>query len=113
MSFGETQGWPTNIYTHEEKALEIWLKHYDECAEELEVESDWEEKNQASDSFRECIQVKLLHDGTVKVKWEHRCWWADCKHPVFHGEYYCVMAHPKYTTWKDPSELAKEEWVAQ
>jgi len=110
--YGNRQGWPTNIWTHEQTAIDIWLKHYDECAEDV-GEHDEQEREWAMESFRECIQVKLLHDGSVKVKWEHGCWWADCKHPVFHGQYYCVMAHPKYTTWKDPADLAKEEWVAQ
>jgi len=94
-----------NIWTHQEKALERWLKHYDECAEDV-GEHDPQERKWAMESFRDCIQVKLLEDGEVKVKWEHRCWWADCKHATFLGEYYCVMAHPKYITWMHPYELA-------
>jgi len=112
--YGEYMKWPTNIWTHEDKALNIWLKHYAACAERLEIPHDAYEREQAIDSFRECIQVKLLHDGSVKVKWEHSCWWADCNMPVFAGQYYCVMAHPKYITWKEPFDLAKEgEGIAQ
>jgi len=110
---GEYMKWPTNIWTHEEKALDIWLKHYDECASAHNFNPSDGAKEEAIASFRDCIQVKLLHDGSVKVKWEHKCWWEDCKQAVFAGQYYCVMAHPKYTTWKEPWDLANEEWVAQ
>jgi hypothetical protein len=98
-----------NIWEHEQKALEIWLKHYDQCVEELGVESNWQEREWAIEAFRESRQLKLLHqDGSIKVKWEMPCWWADCKHTVFHGDYYCVLAHPKDVTWKSPHELAIE-----
>jgi len=97
-----------NIWTHAEKALERWLKHFDACRVELGIDSEEREKVWAIEAFRDCIQVKLLDDGEVKVKWEHPCWWADCKHPVFHGQYYCVLAHPKNVTWTDPYQLAKE-----
>jgi len=97
-----------NIWTHEEKALDIWLKHYDFCAERLDTVHNDGDRQQAIASFRDCIQVKLLHDGSVKVKWEHQCWWADCKQAVFAGQYYCVLAHPKNVTWTDPYQLAKE-----
>ena len=112
--YGEYMKWPTNIWTHEEKALDIWLKHLDSCTgNPLDAYLIDGEREEAIESFRDCIQVKRLHDGSVKVKWEHQCWWADCKQAVFAGQYYCVMAHPKYTTWKEPWDLANEEGVAQ
>ena len=96
-----------NIWTHEEEAVKLWLEHYDQCVEELEITRDSQERRWAEEAFREVIQVKLLDCGSVKVKWEHGCWWADCKHPVFHGQYYCVMAHPNFTSWKEPFDLAQ------
>ena len=98
-----------NIYDHEHKALMTWLKHYDECALELGLGLDSQERHWAAESFCDGMQLKLLDDGCIKVKWEHPCWWADCKHPVFHGQYYCVLAHPKDVVWKEPFVLAKEE----
>lgn len=97
-----------NIWDHEHKALMMWLKHYDECAIELGIPLDVQERRWAAEAFEECIQIKILQEGEVKVKWEHACWWAECKHPVFHGQYYCVLAHPKDVTWKEPFVLAKE-----
>ena len=90
-----------NIWEHEQKALEIWLNHYDQCVEELGVvDSNWQEREWAIEAFRESRQLKILQDGSIKVKWEMPCWWADCKHRVFHGDYYCGLAHPKDVTWK-------------
>ena len=97
-----------NIWDHEHKALMIWLKHYDSCAKELGLPLDAQEREWAAQSFSDCIQVRLLSDGEVKVKWEHRCWWAECPKHVFHGDYYCGLAHPKDVTWKEPFVLAKE-----
>jgi len=97
-----------DIWDHEAEALRIWLKHIEECAQELEIEFDAYEMEQAGESFQECQQLRILQDGSIKVKWEHSCWWADCKHPAFHGDYYCVLAHPKDVTWKSPYDLAIE-----
>ena len=97
-----------NYYEHKEAAFQIWLKHVKQCAAELaasdenfalEYQLNEYEIGQMRDSFEECEQLKILDSAHVKLKWEHRCWWADCKHPVFHGEYYCVVALPK---WEKP-----------
>ena len=97
-----------DIWDHEAEALRIWLKHFEECADELGINFNADERRWARDSFEECQQLKILQDGSIKVKWEHPCWWADCKHPAFHGDYYCVLAHPKDVTWKSPYDLAIE-----
>ena len=98
-----------NIWEHEAEAWRIWHKHFVECAEELGINFNSDELRWAKESFEESRQLKLLHqDGSIKVKWEMPCWWADCKHTVFHGDYYCVLAHPKDVTWKSPHELAIE-----
>ena len=97
-----------NILDHEHKALMTWLKHIDDCAEELGIPFDYQEREWAAESFVECQQLKILQDGSIKVKWEHRCWWADCKHPVFHGDYYCVLTMPNLAAWYEPFDLAKK-----
>jgi hypothetical protein len=97
-----------DIWDHEAEALRIWLKHFEECAEELGINYDGDEHDWAEQAFIECQQLKILQDGSIKVKWEHPCWWADCEHPVFHGNYYCVLAHPKDVSWKSPYDLAIE-----
>ena len=96
-----------NYYEHKEAAFQIWLHHVKTCASELSDDPSFDydynvteyEIGQMRESFEECEQLKILDSAHVKLKWEHRCWWADCKHPVFHGEYYCVVALPK---WEKP-----------
>tara|TARA_Y100000310_G_C20254955_1_gene610884 strand:+ start:280 stop:624 length:345 start_codon:yes stop_codon:yes gene_type:complete len=96
-----------SYYDHYNLAWEQWFEHVKNCAAELAADSDayenytidWQEREQMEESFADCEQLKMLDSGHVKLKWEHRCWWADCKHPVFHGEYYCVVAEP---VWEKP-----------
>ena len=96
-----------NYFDHFNIARARWMKHYDECSKELGLYSDSQERRWADESWQESEQIKILHDGTIKIKWEHRCWWADCKHPVFHGEYYCILAGLDSITWEEPYDRAK------
>ena len=96
-----------NIWDHEAEALKLWLEHVDACTEEQGIEWHWGERQRDIEDFRDSRQVKILDCGSVKVKWEVGCIWSECKHPVFHGQYYCVMAHPNFTSWKEPFDLAQ------
>lgn len=96
-----------DYFDHYHKALELWLKHYDECAIRNGHEHDGQERNWAIDGFNESEQIKILQDGTIKIKWEHRCWWADCTSHVFHGDYYCILAPIDSITWFEPFDLVK------
>ena len=97
-----------DIWAHEEEAWRIWSKHFVECADELGINFNADERRWAKESFFEAQQLKILRDGSIKVKWEVGCWWADCKRHAFHGDYYCVLAHPKDVSWKSPYDLAIE-----
>ena len=96
-----------NYFEHWNIARARWLEHYDQCVEELDLDYDSQERRWAEESWAESETIKILHDGTIKIKWEHRCWWADCKHPVFHGEYYCILAGLDQVTWEEPFARAK------
>ena len=96
-----------NYFEHFNVARARWLKHFDECAEELGLEYDYQERQWADEAWQECEEIKILQDGTIKLKWEHPCWWADCKHPVFFGEYYCILAGLDSITWEEPYDRAK------
>jgi len=100
-----------NYFEHRREALDIWLAHYDVCAKRNGHEFDHYERDQAIESFFECEQLKILQDGTIKIKWECGCWWADCKSRVFHGEYYCILAPLEDVTWYEPYALAKKQRV--
>ena len=97
-----------NYFDHHQRALDTWLKHYDECAKRNGCEHDNQERQWAIDGFNECEQIKILQDGSIKIKWEHRCWWADCNSLAFHGEYYCIIAPLNEITWYEPYDLAKK-----
>ena len=97
-----------NYFNHLERALNIWLKHYDICADRNEC-YDPQERIHAEESFYECEQIKILDDGSIKIKWEHKCWWADCPSAVFHGEYYCILAAIDKVAWEFPYDLAKRK----
>ena len=96
-----------SYYDHFNLAWQQWFEHVKNCAAELAADNDawenytidWQEREQMQESFADCEQLKILDSGHVKLKWEHCCWWADCKHPVFFGEYYCVVAEP---VWEKP-----------
>ena len=96
-----------NYFDHFHLARARWLAHYDQCVEELGFEYDSQERGWAEESWVESQSIRILYDGTIKIKWEHRCWWADCKHPVFHGEYYCILAGLDRITWEEPFARAK------
>jgi hypothetical protein len=96
-----------NYFEHQHNALQIWLLHYDVCADRNKC-YDQQERTWAIESFYECEQLKFLDDGSIKVKWEHPCWWADCKSRVFHGNYYCILAPLHEITWYEPFELARK-----
>ena len=89
-----------NIFEHEQKAWELYLKHAEECAQKLGIHLDEYERGQIGSDWAECQQIKILDTGHVKVKWEARCWWADCPTPWNHS-YYCIVALPD---WKFPHE---------
>ena len=94
-------------FEHYDIAKSRWMEHITNCAAELEIEFDSEERRYASESFDECEQLKWVNNNqSIKVKWEHCCWWADCKTPhAFHGRYYsilCVMP-----LFQLPHEVAK------
>ncbi len=89
-----------DYYEHKEEAFQIWFRHFKSCAEELRANYNWEEVQWAREAFDESEQLKILDCGHIKLKFEMPCWWADCKHPVFHGDYYCVVAYP---AWKEPA----------
>jgi len=89
-------------FDHWAAARGQFLKHFDECAAELGLEHQWEERQWALQSFEESEQIKILHTGEIKLKYEHCCWWADCKHPVMGNTYYCVLAGPENVVWEKP-----------
>jgi hypothetical protein len=95
-----------NYFEHYDIAKSRWLEHVAKCAEDLGVDYDERERGYASESFDECEQLKWInHCQTLKIKWEHRCWWADCKTPTFFGEYYSILCH--MPEWEMPHEFAK------
>ena len=96
-----------NYFEHFEQALAAWMEHYEFCAARNDQNSDNQERQWAKESFEQCEQIKILQDGTIKIKWEHGCWWADCQSHVFHGEYYCILAPADKITWYFPFGLAK------
>ena len=97
-----------DIWSHAFRARDIWMKHVDQCAQNLGIDFGYQEMKWAEESFFESEDLRILQDGSIKVKWEHRCWWADCPTPhIFHGHYYCVLAHPKFVTWHEPYDLQK------
>ena len=97
-----------NYFEHFEQALAAWMEHYEFCAARNDQEHDNHERQWAKESFEQCEQIKILQDGTIKIKWEHRCWWADCEHAAFHGQYYCILAPLDEITWYEPYDLAKK-----
>jgi hypothetical protein len=98
-----------NYFQHYDIAIKRWLGHVRSCAKELGIEYDGQEIIWAVESFEDAQQLKTLDDGSIKLKWEHPCWWADCKHPVFHGEYYCVLIPLENQNWEQPYDLAKRK----
>ena len=96
-----------NIHDHEAEAWSRWHKHVCTCADELGITFGEQETSYMRESFEECMQIKILyHTSEIKVKWEHRCWWADCPKHVFFGDYYCVLSDP---TWYEPGLQSKVE----
>ena len=93
-----------NYFDHWKKAYEEFTKHYDKCADRNEC-YDVQERMSAEESWKECEQIKMLDDGSVKIKWEHRCWWADCHH----YDYYCILAAVDKVAWEFPYDLAKRK----
>ena len=92
-----------NYFDHFTAARKIFLDHYDKCAERNGC-YDHHERQWADESFQNCEQIKMLDNGDVKIKWEHRCWWADCTHT----DYYCILSPVEKTIWVEPYDLAKE-----
>lgn len=97
-----------NYFEHYDIAKSRWMEHVTSCAKELGIDFDAIERGYAGDSFDECEQLKWInHCQTMKVKWEHRCWWADCKTPhTFFGGYYSMLCH--MPQWEMPHELARK-----
>ena len=95
-----------NYPNHYQKAVNEWMNKMTECALKLNLPFDSTEYGYVREAFDECEQVKLVWDGHhyLKIKWEHRCWWADCNCSF----YYCVMLDLDEVELKDPFTLAKE-----
>lgn len=100
-----------NYFEHKELARKEFIKHFVECKQgdtdiQLSIECEFEETelHWALESWDDCEQIKILDDGSVKIKWEHACWWAGCPH----HEYYCILAPIETTIWKEPFTLAVE-----
>lgn len=92
---------------HYEKAVNEWMEFNIRSADKLGINVDSFEYGYIREAFDECEQVKLVWDFTkghlLKIKWEHRCWWAD-DHSTF---YYCVMLPIDNVDLKQPSEVFK------
>ena len=97
---------------YEALALERWKKHFYECpaVKDLPYENqpDYQEWLYALESWHECKEVKLVEwDNVLKIKWEHRCWWADCPHPRnFVGSYSCILLDIGNGNWQEPYDHA-------
>jgi len=101
----------TTIEEYEQQALEDWLAHFHSCAESLGIDSDYQEEQYARESWHDCKEIKFIeYDSVLKVKWEHRCWWADCPHPRnFIGSYSCVLIDIPVDGWEEPYVRAKRK----
>lgn len=95
-----------NYPYHYQTAQVQWMNQMSDCALRLNLGCDSSEFGYIRDAFDECEQVKLVWDGHhfLKIKWEHRCWWADCNCSF----YYCVMLDLDEVELKDPYTLAQE-----
>ena len=100
-----------NYFEHRELARKEFIKHFMECKRgdldcqlQIDIGLEMDELIWALESWEECEQIKMLDDGSVKIKWEHACWWANCPH----HEYYCILAPIETTIWKEPYTLALE-----
>ena len=99
----------TTIEEYEQQALEDWLKHFEDCAAELEIDIDYQTRQYAVEAWHECKQVRFIeYDSVLKVKWEHRCWWGDCPSPRnFLGSYSCILIDIPVEGWEEPYVRAK------
>ena len=92
---------------HYEQAVNEWMQFNEESAKKLGIHIDSSEYGYIRESFDECEQVKIVYDFTrghlLKIKWEHRCWWAD--DPTHF--YYCVMLPIDKVNMKMPHEVFK------
>ena len=95
---------------YEEQALDRWKKHFYECPGRGEDWPDYDEWCRAHDSWLEAKQVRFInYNMTLKVKWEHRCWWPNCPSPRnFHGSYSCILIDIKDGEWQEPYDHAKK-----
>lgn len=95
-----------NYSQHYQTAQIEWMNQMSNCALRLNLDCDSTEFGYIRDAFDEGQQVKLVWDGHefLKIKWEFRCWWADCNCNF----YYCVMLDLDEVELKDPFTLAKE-----
>ena len=101
----------TTIEQYEYEALERWLEHFQACADRLEIQVDENEKQYAIEAWHECKEVKFIeYDSVLKIKWEHRCWWADCPSPrLFEGSYSCILMTIPVDRWEEPFARAKRK----
>ena len=99
----------TTLEEYETEALARWLNHFGECAHDLNIDIDYQEQNYAIESWHESKQVRFIeYDSVLKVKWEHRCWWADCPSPrTFHGSYSCILIDIPVNGWEEPAVRAR------
>ena len=99
-----------NYFEHWRQARQLFIRHFIHCKhgdEDIQQSVDMgfeeDEFQYALESWEECEQIKMLDDGSVKIKWEHRCWWANC--PM--NSYYTILAPIETTIWTQPYTLAK------
>ena len=88
-----------NFDDHREAARKEFHDHCTSC--EHAGTYDEQEVMWMMESIEEAEQIKEV-DGMIKIKWEHRCWWADC---VWHL-YYCRLARD--VQWVEPYDMAKQ-----
>lgn len=93
-----------NYFEHRQQAANEYENHIIQCAKKNDISYDADEISIALEDWYECEQIRMLHTGEVKIKWEARCWWADCSCHM--GTYYCILAPLDEVTWYEPYALA-------
>lgn len=93
-----------NYFEHRLQAADEYENYIIQCAKKNDISYDADEISIALADWYECEQIRMLHTGEVKIKWEARCWWADCSCHM--GTYYCILAPLDEVTWYEPYALA-------
>ena len=58
-----------NYFDHFNIARSRWLKHYDECVEELDLDPGYQERQWADEAWQESEQIKILDVSNVQ-RWQ-------------------------------------------